>query len=295
MNVAPLLEYLRTLEKRGQTHIYIDQNSRESLRELYKRAKNSESPKALPTQPVKMATPKVIETPTFAVAAPQVLVKTEVVLPAGSAAAKIAALKAQAEQWPPARQLKTLRETMVFSVGNPEAEIMFVGEAPGYEEERRREPFVGPAGEKLTAMLKAMGLQRSDVYISNIVKFRPAAQSQQMTPTSNRAPSDIEMQSCMPLLREEIAIVKPKVIVALGATAGNGLLENKKAVGALRGSFHEFEGIPVRVTYHPSYILRTEGSPDAIKAKRAVWEDLLAVMELTNLAISEKQRGYFAK
>jgi DNA polymerase len=204
-----------------------------------------------------------------------------------SKAERLASLRQQAETWQPARSLGTLRETMVFATGNPDARVMLVGEAPGYEEERKREPFVGPAGQKLTDILKAMGLDRGEVYISNIVKFRPATPRQT---TNNRKPSPEEMASCLPFIRAEVEIVRPDCIIALGGTAAEGLLGNAASVGSLRGSWHEFEGIPLRVTYHPSYLLRSNAD---LSTKRQVWEDMLAVMEKLGLPISEKQRGFF--
>lgn len=205
----------------------------------------------------------------------------------GSAKEKIAALAVQAESWAPARKLGTLRETMVFSTGNPEADLMFVGEAPGYQEEQQREPFVGPAGQKLDDIIKAMGLSRSQVYISNIVKFRPAIPGQT---TNNRKPTAEEMASCMSFIRAEVEIVKPRCIIALGGSAGEGLLGLGGSVTAMRGKWHEFNGTPVRVTYHPSYLLRS----NSVRDKRAVWEDMLEAMEKLGMPISDKQRGYFA-
>lgn len=202
-------------------------------------------------------------------------------------AQQLDSLRRQAENWAPARALGSLRETMVFSTGNPDARVMLVGEAPGYQEEKEREPFVGPAGQKLNDILKAMGLPREEVYISNIVKFRPATARQT---TNNRKPTPEEMAACMPFVRAEIGIVKPECIIALGGTAAEGLLNLAGTVTAMRGDWHDFEGTPVRVTYHPSYLLQSGGSNPV---KRQVWEDMLAVMEKIDLPISEKQRGYF--
>jgi DNA polymerase len=176
---------------------------------------------------------------------------------------------------------------MVFSTGNPEARVMLVGEAPGYQEEREREPFVGPAGQKLNDILKAMGLSREEVYISNIVKFRPAMARQA---TNNRKPTPEEMAACMPFVRAEIGIVKPECIIALGGTAAEGLLGLEGTVTSMRGPWHDFDGTPVLVTYHPSYLLQSGGNNNV---KRQVWEDMLAVMEKLGLPISPKQRGYF--
>ncbi|MCB1278881.1 uracil-DNA glycosylase [Prosthecobacter sp.] len=202
---------------------------------------------------------------------------------------KLAALRAMAENWEPARAMNSLRQTMVFAVGNPHASLMFVGEAPGAEEEKLREPFVGPAGQKLTAIIKAMGLDRPQVYISNICKFRPAMDNQG---SGNRKPTAEEMKACLPFVLTEIDLIKPKVIVALGATAAEGL-GIPGSVGSLRGRFHSTGGIPTMVTYHPSYLLREEKMGDGIRAKRQVWEDMLKVMEKLELPISTKQRGYF--
>jgi uracil-DNA glycosylase len=202
---------------------------------------------------------------------------------------KLAALRAMAETWEPALAMTSLRKTMVFAVGSPQASLMFVGEAPGAEEEKLGEPFVGPAGQKLTAIIKAMGLDRPQVYISNICKFRPAMENQG---SANRKPDAEEMRVCLPFVLTEIDLIKPKVIVALGATAAEGL-GIPGSVGGLRGRFHTTSGIPTMVTYHPSYLLREEKTGDGIRAKRSVWEDMLKVMEQLGLPISEKQRGFF--
>ncbi|MEM9081738.1 MAG: uracil-DNA glycosylase, partial [Verrucomicrobiota bacterium] len=190
--------------------------------------------------------------------------------------------------WPPARDLGSLREKMVFATGNPHAHLMLVGEGPGYQEERQGEPFVGPAGEKLNAILKAMGLSRNDVYITNVCKFRPALPGQT---TNNRKPRPEEIAACLPFLLTEIELIQPQVIVALGAAAAQGLLDSTEPVGKLRGSWHELSNIPIRVTYHPSYLLHSD--QNALGEKRKVWEDMLVVMEKLGLPISEKQKSYF--
>lgn len=199
---------------------------------------------------------------------------------------KLAFLRRKAENWQPARQLGTLRETMVFATGDPHAALMLVGEAPGYDEERLREPFVGKAGQKLNQILAAMGLAREAIYISNICKFRPSMPNQG---TGNRPPTEEEIASCLPLVMAEIRAIRPKCIVCLGGTAAKGLLGAAGSVSSMRGAFHEVQGIPARVTYHPSYLLRN----DTPAAKRAVWEDMLAVMECLGMPVSEKQKRYF--
>ena len=274
-----LIDYLRQLEAKGQTHVRLDEEAKVILREFYKAGR---SKKGAPTPQARKQKP----VPPPSQPAPAV-VPTEVHATGSSAEEKLASLRTQAETWAPALSLGTLRETMVFSVGNPEADLMLVGEAPGYEEERKREPFVGKAGEKLNQILKAMGLQREEVYISNICKFRPAMARQT---TNNRKPSRDEMDACIPYVQREIEIVQPKCLVALGATAAQGLLETTAGVGRLRGQWHEYQGIPLRVTFHPSYLLHSE---EAKAEKRKVWEDMLTIMEALKMPISDKQRGYF--
>ena len=208
----------------------------------------------------------------------------------------LAAVKVRAEIGERARALGTLRETMVFAVGNPDSPLMLVGEAPGAEEEKQGEPFVGPAGQLLDKMLVAMGLDRGGIYISNLCKFRPAI-SGGAQGTGNRAPTAAEMEACVEFVREEIAIIRPRVIVALGATASEGLLGRKVAITRERGQWQTFEGIPLMLTLHPSYLLRAaqEGPLRGNAEKRKAWEDLLAVMDRLGMPVSEKQRGFFRK
>jgi DNA polymerase len=178
---------------------------------------------------------------------------------------------------------------VVLGVGSLEAKIMFVGEAPGAEEEIQGEPFVGPAGQLLTKMIQAMGLKRSDVYIGNIMNWRPQMPTVEgRDQVGNRPPSEEEMRYCLPYLRAQIEVVNPELLVALGSTAAQGLLGfgSFKALGDIRGQWREFAGKPLMVTYHPSYILRNQSN----RSKRMIWEDLLKVMERATLPISEKQR-----
>ncbi len=192
------------------------------------------------------------------------------------------------------RKLGSLREQIVFASGNPDADLLFVGEGPGSVEEAEKKPFVGPAGQKLEAILKAMGLSRDAVYLSNVVKFRPLMGDPRFQGTRNRKPTPEEMESCLPFVLTEISVVKPKVIIALGATAAEGLLQEGGSIGKLRSQTHELQGIPLVVTYHPSYLLRQESGDDQGRAsKRAVWEDMLMAMEIAGLPISAKQRGFF--
>lgn len=180
------------------------------------------------------------------------------------------------------------RTQVVFGVGNPDAELMFVGEAPGEDEDKQGEPFVGRAGQLLTKIIETMGFGRSDVYIGNVLKCRP-----DMPPgvSGNRKPRLDEMQTCLPYLREQIDIIKPRALVALGATALEGLTGENIPVGRVRGKWRDFQSIPLMVTYHPAYLLRNQ----AIGEKRKVWEDMLLVLEKLGKPISEKQRQYFSR
>jgi uracil-DNA glycosylase family 4 len=178
------------------------------------------------------------------------------------------------------------RHTVVFGVGNPDAKLMFVGEAPGEEEDLQGEPFVGRAGQLLTKMILAMGLSREQVYIANIVKCRPDMPAGS---PGNRKPTKQEMDTCVPYLRAQIDVIKPTVMVALGATAVEGLVGPVGSIGSLRGKFLEYRSTPLMPTYHPSYLLRNQSNTE----KRKVWEDLLKVMERLELPITEKQRGFF--
>lgn len=182
--------------------------------------------------------------------------------------------------------LVSSRTQVVFGVGNPEAELMFVGEAPGEDEDIQGEPFVGKAGELLTRIIIAMGFTREDVYIGNVLKCRPDMPE---GASGNRKPRLDEMKTCLPYLLQQIEIIQPRAIVALGATAVEGLTGDTTPVGKLRGQWREFEGIPLMVTYHPAYLLRNQALPE----KRKVWEDMLMVLEKLGRPISAKQRGYF--
>ncbi len=182
--------------------------------------------------------------------------------------------------------LVTSRTQVVFGVGNPEADLVFVGEAPGADEDEQGEPFVGLAGQLQTKIILAMGFQREDVFIANVLKCRPDMPS---GASGNRKPKSAEMATCLPWLSEQIALVKPRVIVALGAVAAEGLLGLTSPLRDLRGRWHEFQGIPVMITYHPAYLLRNQ----SLSEKRKVWEDMLLVLEKLGKKITAKQRAFF--
>jgi uracil-DNA glycosylase len=182
--------------------------------------------------------------------------------------------------------LASSRTQTVFGVGNPDAELMFIGEAPGVDEDKQGEPFVGRAGQLLTRIIETMGLAREEVYIANILKCRPDT-----SPGSfgNRPPTPREMQTCRPYLVEQIDIIRPKVLVALGAVAVEGLLGTRGTMRELRGRWHSYNGTPLMITYHPAYLLRNQAPSE----KRKVWEDMLQVLERLEKPITEKQRSYF--
>jgi DNA polymerase len=159
-------------------------------------------------------------------------------------------------------KLSSTRKNIVFGVGNPEAHLVFVGEAPGADEDARGEPFVGAAGQLLTRMIAAMGYAREDVYILNVLKCRPP---------NNRPPEPDEVASCEPFLKQQLAALRPSMIVALGKFAAQALCGEKTPITRLRGNVRSYQGIPVMPTYHPAYLLRTP------EAKREAWSDLQAV------------------
>ena len=174
--------------------------------------------------------------------------------------------------------LAKTRTQTVFGQGNPDARLVFVGEAPGFEEDRQGLAFVGRAGELLTRMIIAMGTSRDEVFICNVLKCRPP---------SNRDPAADEILACSPYLREQLEAISPEVIIALGAPAAKTLLATTTGIGRLRGRFHDYnisgESVPLMPTYHPAYLLRSPGE------KGKAWADLQMVMELLGLVAPGKR------
>ena len=206
----------------------------------------------------------------------------------GSRAERLAALRGPVLACTRCPQLVKSRTQVVFGVGNPEAELMFVGEAPGEDEDRQGEPFVGKAGQLLTKIIEAMALRREDVYIANVLKCRP-----DMPPgmPGNRKPKPAEMETCKPYLLEQIEIIQPRALVALGATAMEGLLGETAPMARLRARWHDFGGTPLMATYHPAYLLRNQ----SLSEKRKVWEDMLMVLEKLGKPITDRQRNFFLR
>jgi DNA polymerase len=178
------------------------------------------------------------------------------------------------------------RTQVVYGIGNPFAELLFVGEAPGEEEDLRGEPFIGKAGQLLTKIISAMEYTREEIFIANVLKCRPNMPDGE---SGNRKPKPAEMATCLPWLTKQIELIKPKVIVALGLTAVEGLLGEARTMRDVRGRWLDYHGVPLMPTYHPAYLLRNQ----TLAEKRKVWEDMLLVLEKLGRPISGKQRGYF--
>lgn len=174
----------------------------------------------------------------------------------------LSALRAEAHDCTKCR-LAEGRTNVVFGVGNPNADLMFIGEAPGRDEDLQGEPFVGRAGQLLTDIIKAMKLSREQVYIANVIKCRPP---------ENRNPEPDELDACRPYIRRQVELIRPRVIVALGRFGLQSLLEKSYAISSVRGKWLDYEGIKLMPTYHPAYLLRTPA------AKKEVWADMKKVM-----------------
>ena len=159
-------------------------------------------------------------------------------------------------------KLHSMRKNIVFGVGNSNARLMFVGEAPGAEEDEQGMPFVGKAGQLLTKIIEAINLKRSDVYIANIIKCRPP---------SNRNPDEDEITTCISFLKKQIEIIAPEIVCTLGNIATRSLLDTDMGITKLRGRFHERSGLKIMPTYHPSYLLKNQSK------KRETWEDMKKV------------------
>jgi DNA polymerase len=281
------IQHLESLQSSGVRHVAV---SPETLRALSQPAPRvAQTPIApIPSPAPPAALPKPAA-PVLPLALPTELLVADS-KPAMNPEAKAAAfakLRAHVLACVKCPNLASSRKNVVFGVGSIGAELMFVGEAPGADEDEQAEPFVGKAGQLLTRIIETMGLRRGDVYIGNILKCRPDTPNQS---AGNRKPTPAEMQTCIPYLHEQIDLIRPRVLVALGGTAMEGLL-NKTGITKLRGHWHTYRGIPLMPTYHPAYLLRNQ----ALAEKRRVWEDMLQVMEKLGMPISDKQRKFFLK
>jgi DNA polymerase len=185
-------------------------------------------------------------------------------MPAGERLAKLEIIRREVAACTRCAELAATRTQTVFGVGNINARLMFIGEAPGADEDRQGEPFVGKAGQLLTKIIEACRMKREEVYIANILKCRPPG---------NRNPEPDEVQNCRGYLDRQLAIIRPEFICCLGAIAAKSLLATEASIGRMRGRFYQYEGIPVLCTYHPAYLLRNPS------AKRDVWEDMKLLMQ----------------
>jgi DNA polymerase len=278
------IQHVENLKARGVRHVAV---SLETLRALAQPPSKSQiRPAVAASMPATAPKPVIIRA-----AAPVVASQPATFNPqpaTADKAAAFAALRERALACVKCPNLASSRKHVVFGVGNMDAQLMFVGEAPGADEDEQGEPFVGKAGQLLTKIIQATGLSRADVYIANILKCRPDTPGES---AGNRKPTPAEMQTCIPFLHEQIDLIRPKVIVALGATAVEGLLGKTVGITKLRGNWQTYRGTPLMPTYHPAYLLRNQ----AMSEKRRVWEDMLAAMEKLGMPISEKQQNFFLK
>lgn len=293
---------LRRLQQEGVEHLFVDETTLALLQPVPARPARPEEPAVTTGTISELAAlidsrqPSTKKDPASAPTAtrparpiPQQAPEFEV--RAGDPATQLAWLQDRVENCPVCNAHLNKDGKVVFGSGSVDADIFFCGEAPGADEAIAGKPFVGNAGELLTKIIQAMGLQREQVYLTYILKWRPEHDK----PNGYRPPTIEEMNFCLPYLKAQIQIVQPKVIVALGNAAVTGLLgpDTDRRMDSIRGTWHQFAGTPVMVTFHPDYLLRAESKANPNAKKRLLWEDLLQVMEKAGLPISDKQRGFF--
>lgn len=312
-----LIQYLEQLQRHGQTHINLDDPARLILREFYKRARRQQqAPQPAPSRhatPPREAQPQQSQPQHTAAANTEheQLPPSKAILPASpqgvqpqesakltkliplqptdtsqTAQSRLDTLNQQVQTWSQSGSISSLKDTCVLGAGNPDADLVFLGEAPGYHEEKASTPFCGPAGQKLDAILKTMGLTRDQVYLSYLVKQRP---SQPQQTTNTRKPTPEEARLYLPVLEEEMKIIRPRAIIALGVTTASTLTSQQGTLQELRSTPHSWEGTPLTITFPLLHFLHKEVTSE----KRLFWEDMLQIMELLKLPISEKQRSYF--
>jgi len=291
------IQHLEGLKSRGVRHVAVAPETLRALALPATRIQNSEfriqNEKTSATPPPKIEPtismpPKKSAAPVVAPKAVIPNLKIEIKSSSPEKAAAFTALRERALACVKCPHLAASRTTVVFGVGSIDAQLMFVGEAPGADEDEQGEPFVGRAGQLLTKIILATGLSRADVYIANILKCRPDTPGQS---AGNRPPTPKERATCIPYLQEQIDLIKPKAIVALGKTAVEGLLGKPVGISSLRGNWQVYRGTPMMPTYHPSYLLHNH----LLSEKRKVWEDILKVMEKLEMPITKKQRNFFLK
>lgn len=291
--LAATIAHVEDLKRGGVKYLPVDSESLAQLSRPAARKASRDQPSIIqtytPPQSAKSNTPGRPLAQTVSSVAPvltELIVDPSVTLSPEEKEAEMARIRERALACVKCPHLARSRRNVVFGVGTIHTELMFVGEAPGMDEDQQGEPFVGKAGQLLTKIIQTMGLDRDKVYIANVLKCRPDTPGQR---TGNRKPTIDEMNTCKPYLLAQISVIRPKVIVALGATAVEGLLGKTYGIMKLRGNWQDFNGVPLMPTYHPAYLLRNQ----SLTEKRKVWEDMLAVMEKLQMSISDKQRGYF--
>lgn len=301
-----VIDELKRLRKDGMDHLYVSdeairglQSSLASAGSLSTVDPNEEAAQAVAAIPdrIRSASPEEFnqilkEDPVISKASPAAKrspfgAPPVVTLPDGDKRTRLNALREQVLGCSVCIENAGEGSQVVFGVGDIDADIFFCGEAPGAEEAKQGEPFVGKAGQLLTKMIKAMGFDREQVYLGTVMNWRPRLPSGE----GNRLPTAQEMEFCLPYLKAQVDVVKPKLIVALGTAASKGLLgaDSFHSLREIKGSWQEFAETPVLPTYHPSYLLRNDSKRD----KRAAWEDFLKVMERCEIPISDRQRGFF--
>tara|TARA_E500000178_G_scaffold149228_1_gene148862 strand:- start:17 stop:883 length:867 start_codon:yes stop_codon:yes gene_type:complete len=282
VGLSLIRQELKRLQAEGVDHVYVGDSTLEQMIQASADRPATKSKQAtvgdlssVPTQPVDAKKKNPFP------AAPVLQ------LPEGSQSEQMQWLRQTVLDCSTCREHSGATGKVVFGEGSVEADLFFCGDAPGEDEARSGRPFVDKAGELLEKIISAMGLPRDQVYMANIMKWRPEHDK----PFGNRSPTAEEMSFCLPYLQAQIKIVQPKVLIALGNTAISGLLgpDPARRMGAIRGTWQTLEGTPLMATYHPSYLLRRDDSA----TKRQVWEDMLEVMEKVGLPISQRQRAYF--
>ena len=292
VGVNCLLEGLISLKEDGVENISVSQYSIDLLRSHFSKSSedfiSTSSEKQNPSRSRKITIEQNPE-PSFSLgtALSNSFPRNYFTVPAGLKRERWDWLRNKVKNCPVCLQHTPKGKQIVFGTGNLDASIFFCGEAPGADEETSGEPFVGPAGQLLNRIIGAMGLNRKQIYLGNILNWRPHTQNR----FGNRPPTNDEIAFCLPYLFSQISIIKPKVVVALGATAMKGLLGVSPEIklGKIRGKWQSFKGIPLMVTYHPSYLLHNHTD----RTKRLLWEDLLSVMQHLEMPISDKQQSYF--
>lgn len=281
-----VLQHLRQLESQGQTHVRLDDSAIQLLRQFHRlRAPQRQISEAPQTKAAKsISAPRSTPTPDRDVPAPPLAAVPPIVIKGENKTEQLLSLQQQAQRWPQLHGLKSLRTTAVWGQGNADAEILFVYESPTFHDENQRAPLGSMTGDLFDRIMTTMGTTRAQQFITPLVKFRPDAKGQT---TNTRGAVPEEVAAFLPLFIEELRIIQPRVIVALGALTAQWLLKSKNA-GQLRGSWQDFAGIPLCITEHPSMLL---GGNHEIK--RRFWVDILAVMTQLGWPISEKQQRFF--